>query len=61
MLGFDITRKDVSVWDVEVQNWVVPSLTGSYVFWIGTEGAGNLTVACESRVGVCGGGRGPPV
>jgi len=60
VLTFGISRKDVSVWDVEIQNWVVPSLTGSYLFWIGM-GSGNLTLACDSMAGTCSGGRVPPV
>lgn len=59
-LTFEITRKDVSVWDVVSQNWVVPSLTGSYLFWIGDSSAG-LTLACDSVAGTCSDGRVPPV
>lgn len=60
VLTFEISRKDVSVWDVVGQNWAVPSLTGSYLFWLGG-GSGNLTLACESLAGTCRDGRTPPV
>lgn len=57
----EITRKDVSVWDVVVQNWIVPSVKSRYLFWIGVQGAVNLTLACDSLAGVCSAGRKSPV
>lgn len=58
VLTFEISRKDVSVWDVVSQNWLVPSLAGSYLFWIG-ESSANLTLACDSLAGTCNNGRTP--
>ena len=56
-----LTRKDLSVWDVVSQNWIIPvSGTEPFVFWLGDSSA-NLTLACESLSGSCSGGRTPPV
>jgi beta-glucosidase len=56
-----LTRKDLSIWDVVRQNWVIPvSTSESFLFWIG-EGSGNLTLACESLSMDCSGGRTSPV
>jgi hypothetical protein len=56
-----LTRKDLSVWDVVSQNWVIPvSGTEPFVFWLG-DGSANLALACESLSGSCSGGRTPPV
>ena len=52
-----LTRKDLSVWDVVVQNWRIPE--GEFVFWVGNSTEG-LTVACGSGGG-CSGGRVSPV
>ncbi|KAM0442257.1 hypothetical protein ACHAQK_004588 [Fusarium lateritium] len=30
-----LTRKDLSVWDVEVQDWLIPDLEGQYRVWLG--------------------------
>ncbi|KPM42660.1 putative beta-glucosidase F [Neonectria ditissima] len=30
-----LTRKDVSVWDVETQDWIVPEVDGAYRVWLG--------------------------
>lgn len=57
----EVTRKDLSVWDVVSQNWVIPvSESESFLFWVG-EGTGNLTMACESLSGTCSAGRASPV
>ena len=40
-----LTRKDVSVWDVEVQDWVVPSVDGRYSVWVGAA-SDDLGVVC---------------
>jgi hypothetical protein len=54
-----LTRKDVSVWDVERQNWVVPDPGGQYKVWIG-EASDKLGVVCYSDTLVCETGvRGP--
>lgn len=60
-LTLEISRKDISIWDVVRQNWVIPvSATEPFLFWIGNSSAG-LTLACESLSGSCGDGRSPPV
>ncbi|RDW71255.1 putative beta-glucosidase 1 [Coleophoma cylindrospora] len=60
-LTLTITRKDLSVWDVVTQNWVVP-VSGSkpFLFWVG-DSSGGLTLACESLSLACSGGRTAPV
>lgn len=59
-----LTRKDVSVWDVELQNWVAPGAEelggGRYTLWIG-EGSDKLFLACYTDSGKCEGGLEPPV
>lgn len=40
-----LTRRDLSVWDVEVQDWVVPDVEGKYKVWIG-EASDDLGVVC---------------
>jgi hypothetical protein len=56
-----LTRRDVSVWDVEVQNWVVPGVEGGrYTVWLG-EASDKLGVACYTDEGVCEGGLDGPV
>jgi hypothetical protein len=56
-----LTRKDVSVWDVEVQNWVVPGVDGKrYTVWIG-EASDRLGLACYTDTGGCEGGLEGPV
>lgn len=47
-----LTRKDVSVWDVERQNWVVPSLEGRYRVWVG-QASDDLAVVCYSDTLEC--------
>ncbi|KAL2023883.1 hypothetical protein VTK56DRAFT_660 [Thermocarpiscus australiensis] len=55
------TRKDVSVWDVELQNWVFPGADGGrYTIWIG-EASDRLFLACYTDTGVCEEGKTPPV
>jgi beta-glucosidase len=58
-ITLEITRKDISIWDVVRQNWVIPTLTGNYRFWIG-EASDKLTLACESVAGTCSSGRTSP-
>lgn len=41
-----LTRKDVSVWDVELQDWAVPDVDGAYRIWIGAA-SDDLTVVCR--------------
>jgi len=60
-LTLELTRRDLSIWDVERQNWVIPvSTTKPFLFWIGNS-SGNLTLACESLSKSCSAGRTPPV
>lgn len=60
-LSLNVTRRDLSVWDVTKQNWVIPvSSSQPFLFWVGNSTA-NLTVACESLSGSCSGGRASPV
>ncbi|KAL2151866.1 hypothetical protein VTH82DRAFT_5050 [Thermothelomyces myriococcoides] len=53
-----LTRKDVSVWDTELQNWVVPP--GRYTVWIG-DASDRLFLACYTDTGECEQGLEPPV
>lgn len=60
-LALNVTRKDLSVWDVVSQNWVLPfSATKPFLFWVG-ESSANLTLACDSITKACTGGRAVPV
>lgn len=60
VVELEITRKDISVWDVVTQNWVVPSTTEGISFWIGDSSA-NLTIACDGLSGDCSSGQTSPV
>lgn len=61
VVTLDITRKDLSIWDVVSQNWVIPmSSNAPFLFWIGGSSA-NLTLACDSLTSTCTDGRVPPV
>ena len=52
-----LTRKDVSYWSVEKQNWVVPAR--GVVVWLG-EASDRLEWACYTETGACEGGlKGP--
>lgn len=46
-LNFQLTRRDLSVWDVVQQNWIVPNPSGGYRLWIGQSSA-ELTTVCHS-------------
>lgn len=41
-----LTRKDLSVWDVVIQDWVVPDVDGAYKVWIGAA-SDNLGTMCN--------------
>ncbi|KAK1967638.1 glycoside hydrolase family 3 protein [Colletotrichum sublineola] len=56
----ELTRRDVSVWDVVSQNWVVPSPTGRYKIWVG-EASDKLFLACYTDSGNCEEGLTSPV
>jgi beta-glucosidase len=61
VVTLQITRKDLSIWDVVSQNWIIPvSKTAPFLFWIGDSSA-NLMLACESLTKICSGGRVSPV
>ncbi|TPX07137.1 uncharacterized protein E0L32_010938 [Thyridium curvatum] len=55
-----LTRKDLSVWDVVSQNWVVPDLQGRYKIWIG-ESSDALFTACYTDTLKCESGLASPV
>ncbi|KAK0728134.1 glycosyl hydrolase family 3 N terminal domain-containing protein [Lasiosphaeria miniovina] len=56
-----LTRKDVSVWDVEAQNWVVPGVGGKrYIIWLG-EASDALFTACYTDTLTCESGLKSPV
>lgn len=56
-----LTRKDLSVWDVNLQNWVAPGFDGKrYTIWIG-EAVDKLFTACYTDSGVCESGKTLPV
>ncbi|KAJ4217449.1 hypothetical protein NW759_008756 [Fusarium solani] len=40
-----LTRKDVSVWDAETQDWVIPEVDGGYRIWLGGS-SDDLGVVC---------------
>ncbi|CAI4211285.1 unnamed protein product [Parascedosporium putredinis] len=44
-LELRLTRKDLSVWDVEIQDWVIPEVDGRFKIWIG-ESSDRLTTVC---------------
>uniref|UniRef100_A0A8H7NMA0 beta-glucosidase n=1 Tax=Bionectria ochroleuca TaxID=29856 RepID=A0A8H7NMA0_BIOOC len=46
-LEFTIKRRDVSVWDVKEQTWVVPGLDSGYKIWIG-DSSDNLHLLCNT-------------
>lgn len=54
------TRKDVSVWDVTSQDWVVPVVDGAYTFWVGAA-SDALYLACRADTLTCEGDQAPPV
>jgi beta-glucosidase len=47
-----VTRKDLSVWDVVSQNWIVPNVSGDYGIWIGGS-SDALTLRCGTAAGSC--------
>ncbi|KAJ4148554.1 hypothetical protein LMH87_003019 [Akanthomyces muscarius] len=40
-----LTRKDLSVWDTSIQDWVVPKIDGAYKVWIG-QASDDLATVC---------------
>ncbi|KAL2074444.1 hypothetical protein VTL71DRAFT_8222 [Oculimacula yallundae] len=60
-VNLQLTRRDLSIWDVVSQNWISPvSSSKPFTFWIGNSSSG-LTLACESLSKTCSDGRTPPV
>lgn len=55
-----VTRKDLSVWDVVSQNWIIPSVNGDYSLWIG-ESSDALTLKCSTASKSCASGQKSPV
>lgn len=51
-LTMELTRKDMSVWDVVQQNWVVPNVGGRYGVWLG-EASDALRTVCWTDTGIC--------
>ncbi|KAF2643411.1 beta-glucosidase 2 precursor [Massarina eburnea CBS 473.64] len=47
-----LTRKDMSVWDVVKQNWIVPNVSGDYGVWIG-ESSDKLGWRCGTAAAKC--------
>jgi beta-glucosidase len=60
ILNLRVTRKDLSVWDVVAQNWVIPAVNGDYGIWIGGS-SDDLHVRCGTATGSCGGDLASPV
>jgi beta-glucosidase len=59
-LSLRVTRKDLSVWDVVSQDWVIPNLAGDYGIWIG-ESSSDLHLRCGTASGSCAGNQTSPV
>lgn len=59
-LKLRVTRKDLSIWDVVSQNWIVPVVGGDYGIWIG-DSADSLSIRCGSASGNCATGQTSPV
>ncbi|KAH6688995.1 glycosyl hydrolase family 3 N terminal domain-containing protein [Plectosphaerella plurivora] len=60
VVTLEVTRKDLSVWDTTVQNWVVPAPQGRYKLWIG-DASDRLFLACYTDTQRCEGGLSSPV
>ncbi len=59
-LKLSVTRKDLSVWDVVSQNWIIPVAGGDYGLWLG-DSSDNLLLRCGSVTGSCDGNQASPV
>ncbi|KAF2192781.1 glycoside hydrolase family 3 protein [Zopfia rhizophila CBS 207.26] len=60
VVGLRLTRKDLSVWDVVSQNWIIPNVGGDYSIWIG-ESSDTLALKCSTGSRSCSGGQTSPV
>ena len=59
-LKLRVTRKDLSVWDVVSQNWIIPVVDGDYGLWIG-DSSDNLHLRCSTTRAGCAGNVSSPV
>jgi hypothetical protein len=59
-LNLRVTRKDLSVWDVVSQNWIIPVVDGDYGIWLGSA-SDDLHVRCGTASGSCAGDQASPV
>lgn len=59
-LQLRVTRKDLSVWDVVSQNWIVPVVDGDYGIWLG-DSSDALRLRCGTARGSCAGNQTSPV
>ncbi|KAI8937789.1 hypothetical protein NX059_005487 [Plenodomus lindquistii] len=59
-LQLRVTRKDLSIWDVVSQNWIIPVVDGDYGVWIG-DSSDNLSLRCGTASGNCVGDLPSPV
>ncbi|OAA41636.1 Glycoside hydrolase, family 3 [Metarhizium rileyi] len=48
-----LTRKDLSVWDVVLQDWVIPNVDGAYHVYVGSA-SDDLSVSCQLNRLTCG-------
>ncbi|KAL8408216.1 hypothetical protein RB594_006855 [Gaeumannomyces avenae] len=55
-----VTRRDLSVWDVVAQNWVMPKFDGRYRLWVG-DSSDRLFTVCYSDTLKCESGLPSPV
>ncbi|EGX89658.1 beta-glucosidase 2 precursor [Cordyceps militaris CM01] len=55
-----LTRKDLSVWDTVIQDWVVPKVDGAYKVWLG-EASDTLGTVCHVESMTCESGVKGPV
>lgn len=58
VVELSLTRKDLSVWDVTAQNWVVPKVNARYGVWVG-EASDVLGLVCYTDSLECSEGQGP--
>ncbi|KAF1833818.1 beta-glucosidase-like protein [Decorospora gaudefroyi] len=59
-LKLRVTRKDLSIWDVVAQNWVIPVVDGDYGIWVGGA-SDNLHLRCGTATSSCAGDQTSPV
>ncbi|KAF1842339.1 glycoside hydrolase family 3 protein [Cucurbitaria berberidis CBS 394.84] len=59
-LNLRVTRKDLSVWDVVSQNWIIPVVDGDYGLWLG-DSSDALHLRCGTARGSCAGEQTSPV